>query len=52
MCADTGDSELIGRFVGLARFEEEVDTAVGPVHVAGAVFELLWATDSVLEVAE
>lgn len=49
--ADAGNAVLAGRS-RLARGKEDVDAAVGPVHVAGTAFELPRPADPVGEVGE
>jgi hypothetical protein len=50
--SDPRQSKLIGRIPVFIGSEEEVDSAVGPVHVAGAVTELLFPTNSIFELRE
>jgi hypothetical protein len=52
MCPDAGNAQLVGRGACFARFEEEVDAAVGPVHVPGAVLEFPCTADSLLKVVK
>nr|WP_321163000.1 hypothetical protein [Halolamina rubra] len=49
MGSDSRQSELVGRFPSFVIGEKEVDAAVRPVHIAGAVTELLFPTNSIFE---
>jgi len=48
MRPNTSYSKLVARLPVFVWSKEEVDAAVGPVHVAGAALESLFATDCFL----
>jgi hypothetical protein len=52
VCTNPCDAGLGRRFASLARREKDVDAAVWPVHVSGAVFEFPSAVDAASEVVE